>query len=366
MSNIAQLIMEGATIGASVTRENLSKYGHENGATLIAMESAEALQQIFEAEFYVPNTCSITAALEGATSVEESTQAEVMEASIKDAFTKIKEFFIELKDKVVAFLHNIKRYLLGIFGNDVKWVNTYEKELKAIKSENLKDYEIKMYNYIDLEKEVSTAIDDVERIAGDAESTTRAYITEFNKMGVGMKGSSDEEMMDTVEKCKETLDSKIPEALGALIGKSKVDIDEYDKELWSYFRSGAESDADMDDVKVSGNITKFIDTIKNSEKNLSNWDKAATKADKTYKKMIKLVDDAAKKADGASDLGKNGGTKYTAKVAEILRHYSSYVSKIQGYENKFYSAGKSAMVERNAAYKRALTGAFSYAKKHAK
>ena len=84
MSNLATMVMEGASLGYGSAKLDHS-YDHENGAGLIAMECAEALHSIFEAEFYVPNTCTIQAAVKGATSVEESTQASVMEASIKGA-----------------------------------------------------------------------------------------------------------------------------------------------------------------------------------------------------------------------------------------------------------------------------------------
>ena len=50
MSNLATMIMEGSMgIGSKV--ELAHSYDHENGAGLIAMESAEALKDIFEAEF---------------------------------------------------------------------------------------------------------------------------------------------------------------------------------------------------------------------------------------------------------------------------------------------------------------------------
>ena len=87
MSNLASMIMEGTGFGRARLTHS---YDHENGAGLIAMESAEALRDIFEAEFYIPNTCTIQATLEGASCVAESSQAAIMEASIKGAFEKIK------------------------------------------------------------------------------------------------------------------------------------------------------------------------------------------------------------------------------------------------------------------------------------
>jgi hypothetical protein len=112
-----------------------------------------------------------------------------------------------------------------------------------------------------------------------------------------------------------------------------------------------------------------------------------SKTDSMYNKAVKLVDNEEKqwenqKADsegnkhkdveGTFKLGDGSNYKWNASygagaqsaVTAALRSYSATISKCQTAKNKQLTAAKSALVERNAAYKSALTGAFSYARKH--
>lgn len=371
MSNLATMIMEGSGMGYSAKLDH--SYGVDDGAGLIAMESAEALKDIFEAEFYVPNTCTIAAALEGV-SVEESSQASVMEASIKGAFAKIKEFFIKLKEKVKDFLHNIKRYLLGIFGSDEKWVTKYEKDIMAISAADLKGYKVKMYNYHkDLDGEYKVA--DIDAFMKDVKDGMNAmYQASFKKGVTDRSEYSDEEVED---KCKASYEKWLAD----LVGKSSIDPEEIDKEIWSMLRSGADNESDKEDVEVAGKRKEFIDAVKNSKKAVSKIDSTISKIDSTYKKVIKFIDDTEKevskiddKAESISNklVGQDGSDNENNMInatvrnsyAKCLRCLSKYTSKEQNVMNKFVSAHKAALVERNKAYKSALTGIFAYARKN--
>lgn len=364
MSNLASMIMEGANFGSVQLNHH---YDHENGAGMIAMESAEALRDIFESVFYVPNTCEIKAALEGV-SVEESSQASVMEASFKGAFEKIKQFFISLRDKVKDFLHNIKRYLTGIFGNDEKWIKTYEKELTALDKGALKDYEVKMYKY---SEEVADMTKD--GIEGEVSKITAKVESTMSQLKRDNIGSTKDETSDYDDQMEIMFKNFVKEKLGG-----SYDDDEIDKAIWSKMRSGADDAKDMEDVKVVGIMSNAIAALKASTKTLAAYDNLISKTDKAYNEAIKTVDKAAKEAGEAADKagdstslkmedGKFVGvpnSKLHGATAALLRSYSSTVSKMQSVENKIVNAKKSALVERNAAYKKALVGCFSYAKKN--
>lgn len=374
MSNLATMIMEGSGMGFKADLAHT--YDHENGAGLIAMESAEALRDIFEAEFYVPNTCTIAAALEGASCVEESSQAAIMEASIKGAFAKIRDFFIKLKEKVKDFLHNIKRYLTGIFGNDEKWVKTYEKELGDLKTESLKDYKVKMYNYT-IMKALSKA--DIEAKGNALLDTVKSEISQAYAATVGNK-EIDEDAVS--EKIKAGYESALKEMLGT------TEEDEVQKKAWSMMRDGAESEKDKEDVPVGKTeISNYISAIKNASKDIKAYDDMITKTEKAYNNAIKFINDCEKKVGNAKEdnngvrtvdrtnVGLSGtdasgsstvnmGSKAASSYTMILRKYSSHMSKLQSAENTINTAAKTALQERNKAYKKALTGAFSYANKN--
>lgn len=372
MANLASMIMEGSVYGFS--RANLTHtYDHEDGACLIAMESAEALRDIFEAEFYIPNSCTIQAAMEGASCVEESSQAAIMEASIKGAFTKIKEFFIKLKEKVKEFLHNIKRYLLGVFGDDQKWVTNYEKELLALDRTSLKDYKIKMYNYtLDSLDSLSITYDD--SIIKETERVVNQIIG--NLMG-GHKNDkySDDALTEYFEK-------RYDELMGTIDADGEDDID---KAIWSYYRDGATNENDKEEVEVAPNIKSWISAIKAANKTITTIDNAETKSETKYKKAIKFIDDMEKRVSDVdtssgrvdvkkSDLYKNDkktavynvDSTMVSQTASTLREYSSYMSKEQSFFNKMITGYKSCIVERNKAYKKALVGAFGYSRKNSK
>lgn len=364
MALMSEMIMEGTSYGGKLDRS----YDHENGAGLIAMESAEALRDIFEASFYSPETCAIQAALEGASCVEESTQAAIMEAALNSAFEKIKQFFINLKDKVKEFLHNIKRYLTGIFGNDEKWVKTYEKELKAIPSASLKDYKVKMYDYNIMAVLDKAGLDDKSTKLTDA---IKKVIDTYkgNTKGKADGGDFSDELNDIAEK-------EYLSFIKDLTGKS-IDADELDKSLWSMMRNGAESESDKEDVVVSSNMNTFIEALKKSTKDISAYDNMISKTESIYQKAIKFVNETQKQWENAKEVGGTGINKNNVTVdghttgaggrqymIEGLRKHASTLSKMQTADNKKNNAAKSALVERNSAYKAALTGAFAYARKH--
>lgn len=362
MSNMAQMIMEGASIGSAKLNHH---YDHETGAALIAMESAEALNAIFEDVFYIPNTCTIAAAMEGATCVEESSQAAIMEAALKGAFAKIKQFFIDLKEKVKEFLHNIKRYLLGVFGNDEKWIKQYEKDLNALSASDLKDYKVKMYNYT-----IDSALS-ADALATGADKMIAETEKQINSIKASSHGAKENDDID--DELKEVVDKTYTEFISTLCGK-KVDEDEFDKEIWSKMRDGADNEGDKDDVDVAGKKSAFIAALKSSTKDVAAYDKCISKTDSMYQKAIKTVDKAQKDFENLktddNGVAKEGDNMYGAgarqAVSASLRALSSSLSKMQTAENKAWNAAKSALVERNGVYKKALVGAFAYAKKNKK
>lgn len=347
MASLARMVMEGTSfLGKSDLKHH---YDHESGAGLIAMESAEALRDIFECTVHKTSECDIRATMEGASDVWSSTQASVMEGIFANAFEKIKQFFIKLKDKVKEFLHNVKRYLLGVFGNDEKWVKTYEKELKAIPTSDLKDYKIKMYDYRkDLDDIPSK--DSVSLIVSNLISSVDNAIE-------GKLGNGEDKLQEEADKAYETVVNEVV--------SKKIDVDDLDKELWSYMRNGANDESDKDDVEVSSIMSSAISKLKSASKATSSMDKLITTTDKCYNDAIKETDKARSSQEKLESTAANDDSK--KKISEVvtyLRILSSTISKMQTAHNKALNAWKTALLERNAAYKTALTGAFGYARKH--
>lgn len=398
MANLASIIMEGATFGSGISTKLSHSYDHENGATLIAMESAEALRDIFETTFYVPNTCEIAAALEGASCVEESSQAVIMENAFKSAFAKIKDFFVKLKEKVIALLHSIMRYLDGVFKSDQDWVKKYKEDLKNLKSSDLKDYEVKMYKYTNLEHETSVQEDMNEYLDNT--------IGGINDLIDGLKDTTEEQDSDDYD---EVADEMYSEFVKKLLGADPDDNDDIDEKIFGRYRDGATGESDKDTISVASNKDSWVSALEKSNKELSAYDKEINAAKKGFEKVIKYIDSVEKRVDklnisdgktgsvtttgmykvhkfddkGAPagyDYKRDNGTGHVAKdqphtisttqaqsnITMALRSMSSATTKMQSVSNKIYTAKKSAYVERNAAYKKALMGAFAYARKNKK
>lgn len=390
MANLASIIMEGATFGSGYSGKLSHSYDHENGAAMIAMESAEALRDIFETTFYVPNTCEIAAALEGASCVEESSQMVIMEGAFKNAFAKIKDFFIKLKDKVIEFLHSIKRYLDGIFKNDEDWVKKYKEDLKGLKSSDLAGYEVKMYKYTNLEHDTGIQ----ERLSYHLGKT----INDLN----GYIYRNDDTTKETED---DAFDEEMNKMYEAFIKDNKIDADPEDsgdiaEKIFGHFRDDATGESDKDDVSVASNIGTFITALEKSTKESSAYDKEINASKQGYEKVIKYIDGLEKKVDKLNisdgktakvktssvdrvndENGNHTGnftrgnkdneyeiktTQAQSKITGYLRALSSTTSKMQSFANDLLTAKKTAYVERNAAYKKALMGAFAYARKNKK
>lgn len=397
MANLATLIMEGSGVGYRGSRLK-HRYDHEDGAALIAMESAQALRDIFEDAFYTPNTCTINAALEGYSCVTESSHMAIMEAAASGAFEKIKQFFITLRDKVKDMLHNIKRYLSGIFGNDEKWVKDYEKELKALDASSLKGYNVKLYKYEPVKALNKT---ELTAYAESLISYANKDITTLMK-GSAVLGDDDDDFDE--EALEEYYDKKLEEYMASTF--EGLDVDDVQKSAWSIMRDDATGEADKDTVEVTTSIiNSFITILKNGSKDVSAYDKTISGVNSAYEKCIKFIGKVEKLVEKVDPSDKNkdtimgddyakvgvkstdevivgmsaarkkndkrytvAGQKFNEKgkthVLGILRSLSSHMSKMQSVENTVYNAAKSAMQERNKEYKKVLVGAFGYSRKH--
>ena len=139
---LASMLMESA-LGfiSDVSPEYMAKYNHEDAPMLIAIESAEDVNEIFNEGFYAMEALEFSkakATMEGASD-------EVLEGIVGNLKTKagnaiktIKEKLKALWEKVKAFFANTKKLLTAIFGNAAKFAKAHEKELKALKLNGFK------------------------------------------------------------------------------------------------------------------------------------------------------------------------------------------------------------------------------------
>ena len=353
--SLARTLMNGGIVGTLESNINPSRYGHEQGATVIAMESVEELHEIF-LESYNYEQADLAAATEGV-ALEGSQYEAVAEASMKGMFTKIKEFFIKLRDKVKAFLHEVRKYLDAVFMSGKDFAKKYEKEID--KMDNIKDFSYKMFTYDD------AAIDSVDKYADpkDAADEMTSVLDDVFAQAEKLDKNSDlgdaglEDIDRLIKEIKDTSeDDRIVQTVTYGKCKSADDFDEY---AFGKFRKGATGPDDKEDKDLSGSDVKSMAKTLVDSKALSRFDSVQSSSDKLYATAIKKVDAAEKKFSNAKG-------QVASKSAEALRLYSSGVSKLQSYDNRMINAWKAAVKERDSVYKSVIMAAFANNRKNSK
>lgn len=352
--SMARQLMTGGYVGSLESSINPARYGHDGGALAIAMESVEELHEIF-LEGYNFEQADLAAAIEGV-ALEGSQYEAVAEAAIKDTFKKIKDFFVKLWNKVKAFFHEVRKYLDAIFMSGKEFAKKYEKEINKL--DNIKDLTVKMFTYDDAALDSVDKVADPQAAADDINKDVNDYISKLEAKGLDNAGDDDiDEMKGIINELKNMEDDDI---VSDLTGGKCKSADDYDEYLFGQFRNGATGQDDKDDRDLSkSDITNFVSVLTNS-KAMSKFDSVQSSVDKMFSKAIKDVDTSEKKMSAIKN------SKVASTTAEMLRAYSSTISKTQTMTNKGITAWKVAVKERDAAYKTAIMAAFANNRKNAK
>lgn len=323
---------------------NESRYGHDTGMVLIAMESAQELYDIFCEGTLAAEEAELDAVSEGV--VLEGSQFEVVqENAIKSAFGKVKAFLEKLWAKVKAFFKQVRMHLDKIFMSGKDFVNKYDKEIKEA-AKNAKNFEYKMYKYnnqeidvdVDVAKFAEDAINEATDVVKSAVTSIAGDAADLDKEDT-LGGAVDKSDIAAIKK---TLEGVVKDTRKEICNGATEDED-ISEALFKLFRNGATSENDKEDQKWDA---EFVNILKNG-KTVAKVETIASKIDGGYRKAIKVVDDAEKKASNLTGSGKSAGQQ----IAEVLREASSSISKIQTFSNQYMSAWKSAVTEREAAYK---------------
>lgn len=346
--SLARTLMNGGMIGVSI---DPARYGHSMGATRIAMESVEELHEIFMESFYNAEQIELEAATEGV-EVAGSKFESALEANNVSVLQRIKDFLKKLWEKVKAFFHNVKRFVSSVVMSGKDFAKKYKADIGKIKG--LKDFEFEMYKYDD------KRIDDVPSIS-DTEAATEAIFKGISaSVDTAFGGKSEEEIQKAVKSAKDAFDDKWEDAIrGEYVGKSKVSSDDYDEELFKYFRNGA-SDAQDKEKREFSEVASLAKIMTDSKAD-SNLDKLYSKQEKVYKKAEKMITDYEKELKAKE--GTKDNTKVQSAVSTICSEMTSAVSKVQSISNKLMSAWKTAYKERDAAYKSCIMAAFAHARR---
>lgn len=128
MSLASMIRGNGVALIEGATPEGMLKYDCDNGPLIMAMEAAEALNDVFMEGFYATNDLEISAAMEGYASVMESDEKKTsFKEHVKNALKAVAKFFRNLGEGIANWGAN----LTGKF-NDV--ISKAEKVVKGAPS----------------------------------------------------------------------------------------------------------------------------------------------------------------------------------------------------------------------------------------
>lgn len=311
----------------------LEGYGFEqNGEMRIVREGYQDQLEVIKAihSLDMADMGARKAVKEGASTYDAEV---VLEGAMSNAWTKIKEFFQKLMTKLKSYFAALVRMFDAMTKSTKAFVTKYEAKLKALK--NLSGFKYNMFEY------------ENEKIDNDKTADVFANVNAYiESLGSGVNVDDKEDIIDTIR--------------GKIIGSSKVSLDDFNEELFGYFRKGAKNEGDKEDLDVS--IFNIISIVKAS-KAASISQKAESAVVKEFNKKIKEIEGFEKEkvtAVGKSSSEQRGGLEEALKIEQAKL---SVYNEAKNEALKFYRAWASVIKERDSVYKSICLKAFSYKKK---
>lgn len=245
----------------------------------------------------------------------------VQEATLNNITTKIKDSLKKLWAKIKGFFKSIRKFFDYLFMNGKDFAKKYQTEIIKAAARADDSFEFKMYKFDD------SKIDDVAGIQL-YEKANKLIYGDVTTIGG----------YDT-----ETLEKKIyaPYRKAILGSSASGDAEDFSKEAFGFFRNGADGESDKEEIKAS-EAGRFI-KILTSNKTDSALDKMEKAMDKSFKDIIKNIEDGEKKAAEAQN----------ADVIKTSSKLATAFEKCQSIATTFIRIWHQAVKDRAGAYKQA-------------
>lgn len=215
--------------------------------------------------------------------VYESTGYEmVYEAGdVKGFFGKVKEFFVNLLEKIRGLFKKFFAMFDSYTKNDKDFVNKYKKHLLSV---NTRNFKYKGFNF------TLDAVD-VDKASSAIQGVMPSGSTSGNISSLQAEIAKSENRVELVEKMR-----------GKAIGESSLEAGEFTKELFKKLRSGEDTKEEMDNISVTDQLVAISENSalkKAAEKQFKDLEKAIKEAIKTVEKsqneLLKGVPDKTDK-----------------------------------------------------------------------
>lgn len=251
--------------------------------------------------------------------IYESTGSEIVyeAGTISGIFTKIKEFFKKLLEKIKGIFAKFMTVINSWTQSDKAFVKKYKKDLY---SANLKDFEFKGYKFT-LDKYV------LPKVASDG--LREAW---KNKAGeIGSKHTSfinidADEYNEAAKTLRDKKEDILDEVRGELVygekSNKKVDSSDFSKELFEVFRNGDSEKETLDEKDID--ISTCLIAIENTEKNKKDAEKAYKEITRGISDDIKHIDDIIKET--MRDLPDKDDADKNDEDSAMISYYSALCS----------------------------------------
>ena len=350
-----------------VESDDVFAYDHEDGARLIAMETAEALHDVFLESFYGVEQLDLLAIREGVT-LENSLYGPIVEGIAFDACEKVKNIIKSLWEKTKEFFKSIMKFVQQFLLTGREFFNKYDKELSLLT--NLPGFKYKMYEY-DHEKidnAMCVTMDRVYDIMRDVAVQIDVFYKGFFKatMKDALASRNGEKINEFFEEHIARIDDLLSDdyicdSLTDGEVREKKDFNEY---IFGMFRNGAKNSDDKKEIEIT-NVYKELSIVRDYKP--ESIKRVKQDADEAFNNMLDCLNKIRELGSTVSEkLEKLGGenVNISAKMSEMSMKLATVTSKTQSYQNNVITAWKNVVKERDSEYKRMALSALSYARKN--
>lgn len=335
---LTSTLMESAFGGVpnNVAPELLSKYTHEDGATLIAMESAEDIRDIFFDSVYTMEALEFErerATMEGASEDVMEAIGEKIKTNAKAAISTIKTKLKQLWEKVKGFTKNVKTRLLSIFQNASKFAKNNKDMLKKLDLAGF-EYEVFPYRIENACNKMTTAI----KTESDSAITYVGTLIKNPENGEERKDLTG----DGSGQYRDNYDLMLKSSFGG--SDKEEDVTKY---IWGQLRGGVQYGADKE--QKTGDINDIVDALIGAPKLIKSFDSTWSKQDDMFKKAITKCNEGERLDTG----------KYPHLV-KTFQQLHTLITKYSNLFNKVIGQAKSAVDEMIGDYMRVVRKALRY------
>lgn len=366
--SLAKMLLEGTA--SNLTASEASRYSADEGAAILAMESAELLQDIFMESECKENEIVLNAALEGYAPDSEIVQ-EGVGAALKGALDKVIALFKKLKDGVVAFCKNIIKYLDKLFLSGKEIVKKYKNELTKKELDGLTytryKYNDDAINAIESDDVIKGAEEFVDGVAKESLEEANKVLeygkdkkTKIDSLAAKKNTPAINTISVTLESNYNKVKEEIRQKKVELLKEAEVEdingenptTSGLSEALLKAFRGGAESEEDKEELDVD--IKESISIIEKSSSLISSINSLSSKMTSKFNKGIKDVEKVQREAD---KLGTNNNLSYISKQIGL---YADSLTFSQNIENIRLTAWKTVVNERYKVHTSIVKKALTY------